>query len=1331
MREWEIGDPVDDVHGAFMDAQNWGHGSSSDDDSYDNYTPHQSGKSDFDVIEKAREYSLQGDHLKAIQYCERARGGFKSKVLMVFIAREYEAMGDYNYALNYWNDICEEFFNSYDVFEGRADLLYYLGRYDEALTSYKKALTLLENRGNKSQLEFSRLNNSISNTYNALGKSNTAETYQKRSKQFTDDFVTEKMEIADRYYSQGSYSNARTFYKMVLKHDDTNVKAKNRVRECERILCLSIEEQNKLRKKAQEKLKREEEERKKREERKRREQERIAREKRRKEFEEQQRRRKEECEKNPDCVKKEIQHFKKKVLKDYYLLLHFEHYQEKSDIKFREILEYEELLEKLGVTENYSREDFKVLKKENKRIKYILSHVDSKYRHNGVKLFVKNQKKIDKLEKIYPEKGLFKSILNEVIGSGSADIKSLEVEVSVGDKLQKAKSLSLDTSSDKNGNLQEAKDLLDEAKSELSNFLRNKNSQNYLPLINLNNELDKVEGSVNRKLERLITKNKKRLFLINRDRYSNNRFVGKHGMDLKLVKEDNEDIIKVYHENNPIGIVSNNFGSDFEKLFSNTYNLQDFPKVSTAKYYLKYERFDIIEIDENAIKKEKARLRLEQEKILNKYPKEELITILETGHDVTFKKGMKFKLIKDSDNKRALDAIGVYLDDNKIGNVANRPTSKCRFTTLAEGIKNIPDDCYAEYLLKYEDNYHIAWIINKLKPVNDYISKEEYDKAIIYIDHLLISEPTNIDYWTIKCSCYEKLNQCEDVDNCYDKLIELDSNNINYWKSKASNLSQMKRFDEAIKCLEKALSIFPNSLAIKSLMEEILNLKEKEELRIEQEKILYTYSKDELITIVRTDYQNNSDFEKGAIFKLIKESDNIQYMEYSQDVEAFAVYLDGGKIGYVSNTDAEVCNLTSKVIDINIPDITYAEYIMNYYDSYHIARIITDKKQIKLLLARDYLEDEKYNEALDCYNDLLELDPNNVYSLNAKASILVHFKRWNQAIKCYDKLIELNPTCLEPWLGKAFISSNMEMYEEALNYFDKALELQPDNIRTLKEKGKLLNDLERFDEATTCFDKALAVNPNESSILSLRADALSGLRKELEKKRLLSKIHVLINDNRFEDANKHLDEAFELDSECYHYLYLKGKVLTELKEYEESIEYLDKSFELNPRCTLALCTKGFALCHLKQFDKAKACLDEAILLNPKDSYSLKLLGNLYLRGLKDYSKAIEYFEKAIKLDSEDSMLWNNLANAYLNTKEFEKGLECCEKALALDSNNFWALFTTSKIYYELEQYDKAMEYATKAKELNHSDSDLLDFTEKIKEGQSAARIGSIHKILRY
>ena len=189
--------------------------------------------------------------------------------------------------------------------------------------------------------------------------------------------------------------------------------------------------------------------------------------------------------------------------------MHFEHYQKKSDIKFREILEYEDLLEKLGVKENYSREDFNELKKENKCIKYILSHVNSKYRDNGVKLFIKNQKKIDELEKRYSEENSIKNIFKGIFSSSdSSEIRSLEIEIDARDKMQKAKDIS---STKGNADLQEARNLLAEAKNDISNFLKNKNPKQYQNLISLKIEIIQLEEKIT---ELMINANKNKLFLI-------------------------------------------------------------------------------------------------------------------------------------------------------------------------------------------------------------------------------------------------------------------------------------------------------------------------------------------------------------------------------------------------------------------------------------------------------------------------------------------------------------------------------------------------------------------------------------------------------------------------------------------------------------------------------------------------------------------------------------------------------------------------------------------------------------------------------------------------
>ena len=71
---------------------------------------------------------------------------------------------------------------------------------------------------------------------------------------------------------------------------------------------------------------------------------------------------------------------------------------------------------------------------------------------------------------------------------------------------------------------------------------------------------------------------------------------------------------------------------------------------------------------------------------------------------------------------------------------------------------------------------------------------------------------------------------------------------------------------------------------------------------------------------------------------------------------------------------------------------------------------------------------ERYNEALDIFDQILEIDPNNVKALNHKGSVLI----------------------------------KMENFEHGLEYFNKVLELQPDNIKILKNICNILSNRNKY-----------------------------------------------------------------------------------------------------------------------------------------------------------------------------------------------------------------------------------------------------------------------------
>lgn len=102
----------------------------------------------------------------------------------------------------------------------------------------------------------------------------------------------------------------------------------------------------------------------------------------------------------------------------------------------------------------------------------------------------------------------------------------------------------------------------------------------------------------------------------------------------------------------------------------------------------------------------------EKEELLIDIGKKNLITITGTRFhgNHKFKKGMELLLKKEKDNEFDSDAIAVYLNNVKVGYVANNEHTTCYLTSMASEIQ-ISDIAHAKYLLYFAYSYHIAEII--------------------------------------------------------------------------------------------------------------------------------------------------------------------------------------------------------------------------------------------------------------------------------------------------------------------------------------------------------------------------------------------------------------------------------------------------------------------------------------------------------------------------------------------------------------------------------------------------------------------------------------------
>ena len=59
------------------------------------------------------------------------------------------------------------------------------------------------------------------------------------------------------------------------------------------------------------------------------------------------------------------------------------------------------------------------------------------------------------------------------------------------------------------------------------------------------------------------------------------------------------------------------------------------------------------------------------------------------------------------------------------------------------------------------------------------------------------------------------------------------------------------------------------------------------------------------------------------------------------------------------------------------------------------------------------LEDTKYDEALECFDRVISLDPKNTHAWNQKGVALRSLGRYDEAIECFNKALEIVPKDLD------------------------------------------------------------------------------------------------------------------------------------------------------------------------------------------------------------------------------------------------------------------------------------------------------------------------------
>jgi len=296
---------------------------------------------------------------------------------------------------------------------------------------------------------------------------------------------------------------------------------------------------------------------------------------------------------------------------------------------------------------------------------------------------------------------------------------------------------------------------------------------------------------------------------------------------------------------------------------------------------------------------------------------------------------------------------------------------------------------------------------------------------------------------------------------------------------------------------------------------------------------------------------------------------------------------------------------------------------VTYVDS---ARLFLDKAMdinsqlipVKQTLGLLDLGTGDYDEAVEVFTSILEVDPGNEVAYGGLAEAYDNQGLYEQAEETYKKAISVKP---DYWLSYKrlgnFYLKNGE-YQKSIEPLYQVVKLTPDNFNGYSNIGVIYYYLSNWEMAKKYFTQSLEMEPTESAASNLGT--------------------VYYLDSNYSEAAKYYALALEINPNNYAIWGNLASVQGLLgKESEERANYL----------------------------KAIEVAENQLEVNPSDININALLGSYY-SDIGDSLQAVFYIEKTLRLAPEVPEITFRAASAYENLGNRERAITLMGKALEQD-----------------------------------------------------------------
>ena len=204
----------------------------------------------------------------------------------------------------------------------------------------------------------------------------------------------------------------------------------------------------------------------------------------------------------------------------------------------------------------------------------------------------------------------------------------------------------------------------------------------------------------------------------------------------------------------------------------------------------------------------------------------------------------------------------------------------------------------------------------------------------------------------------------------------------------------------------------------------------------------------------------------------------------------------------------------------------------------------------KLLEARKYSTANNYKEAIEVYNQILQIDSINSSALGGRGLMYYNLGDYEQALLDYNKALTSKSQAFNIYYNRGLTFYALGDYDNALKDFDTVLSNNTEDYMALYQRGYTKMAENKYVDAIHDFDKAIKIEPIHY----------------FYENRGVCKFFI----EDIEGALTDLSEAIRLNPQSTSALFNRANIYYSLNNYRDAIKDFEKVVAINPNDTNAV-----------------------------------------------------------------------------------------------------------------------------------------------------------------